>query len=216
MAEFYLPRLLPEEMEEAYAGLDKAHPNPTELFRDIFMGPDTPEQHKSNVEGFQMLMTKLPQLYCVKITEKSTRKIVAASMWSINMTVVPDPGFDRPRPWLNDDKEKLERVIRVMNSTISIRKKWYTKPHIQIMLFYTHPDFQRRGAGSMMMNWGCTLADHLYLPLWVEGSTEGRKLYEKFGCVLREANPDMGDFLEREARPLQIEGGTPAKVADSA
>lgn len=33
----------------------------------------------------------------------------------------------------------------------------------------------------MMMQWGCDLADQLFLPAWVEASVEGRVLYLKFG-----------------------------------
>lgn len=33
----------------------------------------------------------------------------------------------------------------------------------------------------MMMEWGCDLADQLFLPAWVEASPEGRALYLKYG-----------------------------------
>ena len=46
---------------------------------------------------------------------------------------------------------------------------------------FTHPDFQKRGAGGMMMQWGCDLADQLFLPAWVEASPAGRFLYTKYG-----------------------------------
>lgn len=49
---------------------------------------------------------------------------------------------------------------------------------------FLHPSYQRQGAGKLMMDWGCGLADHLGLPAWVEASPEGRGLYEKKGFKL--------------------------------
>jgi hypothetical protein len=34
-----------------------------------------------------------------------------------------------------------------------------------------------------MVDWGCKLADHLSLPMWVEASPTGRLLYQRCGFV---------------------------------
>lgn len=56
------------------------------------------------------------------------------------------------------------------------------RPHMMIAMFGTHPDHQRRGAGKMLMEWGCKEADKLRLEIYVEASSMGKGLYEKFGC----------------------------------
>lgn len=47
----------------------------------------------------------------------------------------------------------------------------------------THPDYQGRGAGSMLVKWGCDLADASGLSVYVDASKEGAELYAKFGFV---------------------------------
>jgi GNAT superfamily N-acetyltransferase len=56
------------------------------------------------------------------------------------------------------------------------------RPHMMISMFGTHPDHQRRGAGKMLMEWGCQEADRRGLEIYVEASSMGKGLYEKFGC----------------------------------
>lgn len=47
----------------------------------------------------------------------------------------------------------------------------------------THPDYQRRGAGSMLVKWGCDLADKDGVAAFVNASKEGAALYKKYGFV---------------------------------
>ncbi|KAK1688496.1 hypothetical protein BDP55DRAFT_726397 [Colletotrichum godetiae] len=47
----------------------------------------------------------------------------------------------------------------------------------------THPDYQRRGAASMLLAWGCALADEDGVAAYVDASKAGAPLYERFGFV---------------------------------
>lgn len=47
----------------------------------------------------------------------------------------------------------------------------------------THPDYQRRGAGSLLVKWGCDLADTQGVQAYVDASKDGAPLYAKFGFV---------------------------------
>lgn len=47
----------------------------------------------------------------------------------------------------------------------------------------THPDYQRRGAGSMLVQWGCDLADKDGVAAYVDASKEGASLYQRHGFV---------------------------------
>ncbi|GLI74783.1 hypothetical protein PoHVEF18_003031 [Penicillium ochrochloron] len=47
----------------------------------------------------------------------------------------------------------------------------------------THPDYRKRGAGSMLVQWGCDLADREGVAAYVDASKAGAPLYEKFGFV---------------------------------
>ena len=63
----------------------------------------------------------------------------------------------------------------------------------------THPDYQGRGAGSMLVKWGCDLADEHGVAAYVDASKAGAKLYQKFGFV-DESEPDAGDVASMARR----------------
>ena len=45
----------------------------------------------------------------------------------------------------------------------------------------TDPKHQHRGAGAMLVQWGCDVADELGLECYLEASDAGRRLYQKKG-----------------------------------
>ena len=51
-------------------------------------------------------------------------------------------------------------------------------PHVDVEILATDPDYQRMGAGRMLLDAVCAQADRLGLPGYLEGSEEGKKLYE--------------------------------------
>jgi GNAT superfamily N-acetyltransferase len=84
----------------------------------------------------------------------------------------------------------------------------------------THPDHERRGAGSMLMKWGIDIADNLGMKAFVQGSRVGKQLYESHGFVDSEGwitvpvterhknRPAVGWFnLERPAKTSKIAVG---------
>lgn len=61
-----------------------------------------------------------------------------------------------------------------------------------LKLLHTHPDHQKRGAGSMLLRWGASEADRLGLESYLEASPEGKPLYAK--CGFRELETLVTDF----------------------
>ncbi|TGO43647.1 hypothetical protein BOTNAR_1564g00020 [Botryotinia narcissicola] len=51
------------------------------------------------------------------------------------------------------------------------------RPHL-------HPEHRREGAGGLMMQWGCKLADEKGLEAFVESTDDGRELYKAHGFVI--------------------------------
>ena len=45
----------------------------------------------------------------------------------------------------------------------------------------TDPPHQRRGAGAMLVQWGCEIADELGLECYLEASDAGYRLYKSKG-----------------------------------
>ena len=50
-------------------------------------------------------------------------------------------------------------------------------------LLEVHPDYQRKGAGKMLVEWGVDAADRLGLPCWLQATPQGHGLYRKYGFV---------------------------------
>ncbi|KAK7437759.1 acetyltransferase [Colletotrichum acutatum] len=63
----------------------------------------------------------------------------------------------------------------------------------------THPDYQRRGAASMLLKWGCALADEDGVAAYVDASKTGKGLYERFGFVDEslEGDGDVASMVRR-------------------
>ena len=60
---------------------------------------------------------------------------------------------------------------------------------IQVLnILFTHPDFRRKGVGSLIINWGIEQADRLGLECFFEATREGKPCYERFGFKVVEEN----------------------------
>lgn len=55
----------------------------------------------------------------------------------------------------------------------------------------TRPEHKRRGAGSMLVQWGCDIADKDGVPAYIDASKAGAPLYKKFGFEDKN-EPGMG------------------------
>lgn len=54
---------------------------------------------------------------------------------------------------------------------------------VDLDMLATHPDYRRRGAGSMLIQWGCDVADREGSGAYIDASKAGAPLYAKHGFV---------------------------------
>ena len=73
---------------------------------------------------------------------------------------------------------------------MSGRKHWYLE------LLATRPEWQGKGAGGLMLDWGCARADGDGVETYLESSPAGKRLYEKKGFK----------ELDRLVVPSKVEG----------
>ncbi|KAI0378769.1 acyl-CoA N-acyltransferase [Hypomontagnella monticulosa] len=150
------------------------------VIRELFMGckseADLPLITAKNLRDRE----RDPHDIWIKVVDSTTGKIVAASNWKVFLNSgAPNESDEVPPEWL--EGEVLEKASKIMGVWNEARRKENPGPHIHLHICFTDPDYRRQGLGSMMMQWGCDLADQLFLPGWIEASSEGNFLYKKFG-----------------------------------
>ena len=89
--------------------------------------------------------------------------------------------------------------IDVMREVLAGMSVWY------LSMLVVRKDVQRRGVGGMMMRYGCEKADEVGWKCAVNGSAEGKGLYEKHGFRTVRRN-DYGDGIVAHAMLRDVNG----------
>jgi len=87
--------------------------------------------------------------------------------------------------YLETEQERADAAV-LMEDFLSRRRRECTEGHVLCFILCTDKEYQRKGCGRMMMQWGNDVADALMLPCWIEASLEGEWLYRKMGYEGRE------------------------------
>ena len=106
------------------------------FIRDVFMGPDTPSNQARLASYYQSILHTNPADVWIKVTEKSTGKIVGASNWRVHMGAVPEhEEEDLGWEWLQGDEEKMGKVKEVIGGIAETRRKLFTEPYCREFRF---------------------------------------------------------------------------------
>ncbi|KAK8069701.1 acyl-CoA N-acyltransferase [Apiospora phragmitis] len=132
-------------------------------------------------------------------------KLAAASNWRVYLNgAAARASDDAPMPWLTErgDTEALAKAQSVIDEMNAARKAANPDGFLHLHICFTHPEYRRKGAGSLMLQWGCDLADQLALPGWIEASVEGNFLYKVHGFYdvgkLKDQGAMSGTFMKRD------------------
>ncbi|OQE21959.1 hypothetical protein PENSTE_c011G03323 [Penicillium steckii] len=157
--------------------------------------PDTPNMRKWFADYNALDFATKPYQYFIKVVdpeildEQGFPRILAYAKWDTAMPNIRGPRFP---PW--DLETPGELATNVFDSLNGNRDRVMGDlKHYYLDMLCTHPDFERRGAGSMLVKWGCDLADKDGVAAYVDASKSGAPLYEKFGFVDRSL-PGQGDI----------------------
>lgn len=78
-------------------------------------------------------------------------------------------------------------------------KLWLDERYIYCHVVAVHPDYQKKGIGKLLVDYGLNVARQAGLPVYVESSRDGMRLYE--GCGFRKL---------REQPKSKVDGGDTA------
>ncbi|KAK3687730.1 hypothetical protein B0T22DRAFT_405620 [Podospora appendiculata] len=171
----------------------EAHENPPQRFFHAFfpiLGAGNAEAREDAIAEcaarLKLWHAHDPTSTWKKVVDTETGQIAAASLWNIYRE---NPFAGPPAPlevdWFPDDGSRAfaQQFIPAHSAP---RARVGQRPHVYLFMLFTHPDYRRRGAGQLCMDWGKGQADTLGLEMFLESTPYGRPLYEKNGFVLIE------------------------------
>jgi GNAT superfamily N-acetyltransferase len=168
-------------------------------------GPNTPESRQKAGERLLNQMRNDPSLHTIKCvrTDPTTKEdsIVGFCEWFIYDKERPEREWRKEHTlldcmWIEDDVEREKvrgYVLPVFEARMRIMEG---RPYALLMYICVDPDWQRQGAGGMLVKWGTGRADELAIECILESSPFGYGLYRKCG------------FEDEEQLAVTIEGTT--------
>ncbi|SPO04577.1 uncharacterized protein DNG_07262 [Cephalotrichum gorgonifer] len=163
--------------------------------------PDTPGVRKWWDDANRGDLLNKPFQRYVKVVDpesvdaRGRARIAAYAKWDLAM---PEERGARYPPWHGDMPGEVCDAFFVREEA-ERRRVMGDRRHYYLDTLGTHPDYQRRGAGSMLIKWGCDLADEHGVAAYVDATKAGAPLYAKFGFI-DESEPDAGEIASMARR----------------
>ncbi|KAJ5514949.1 hypothetical protein N7463_004501 [Penicillium fimorum] len=165
----------------------------TELWFTVFSNPgmrklfpDTPGTREWFTKANHTDMLTKPYQKYIKIIDPNTKdaqgqaRIVAYAKWDLAM---PEERGARFPPWHGDmPGQDCDGFFGAVTYCVTVP---LLTPWIDLDMLGTHPDYRCRGAGSMLVRWGCEIADREAVGAYIDASKAGALLYAKHGFVDR-------------------------------
>lgn len=115
----------------------------------------------------------------MKCVDLDSGKIVGMALWDIYLT---PSTWEKPEiSWLQGrEKQRAEELISPLWE--AREKLWLSEKYIYCHVVAVHPEHQRKGVGQTLMEYGIGVSRQTRLPMYIESSKDGIRLYEKLGC----------------------------------
>ncbi|KAB8262343.1 acyl-CoA N-acyltransferase [Aspergillus pseudonomiae] len=161
--------------------------------------PDTPGVRTWwNEAHYHDLMNRPYQKYIKIVDAAHPSDIMAYAKWDLQ----PDECGERFPPWHPESNAELCTQYFGGNEN-QRRNLMQGRKHYYLDMLCTDPQHQRRGAASLLVQWGCDLADRNGAAIYIASSDQGIGLYRKFGFKLlegRDDTPEGANPMVREPR----------------
>lgn len=120
-----------------------------------------------------------------------------------------DAGLTVPEPYEESEPGAWKALFTLFNQ--NKRDILGTKPYYVLDTLVTHPDHHRKGAGGLLVQWGCNKADEKGVVAYLEASEMGKPLYERYGFQpVKTVSVDLKDFGGDEIMNFIVSGITHA------
>jgi len=139
-----------------------------------------------------------PTSHWVTVTDTDSGKMVGAACWHVYESNPYATESDEECDWYAKGEDR-DMANMLMGQFLTPRMTYMTKPHIFLDICFVHPDYRRRGAGRLLMDWGVNKADELGYETYIDATVEGKPLYDVYGFI----SADKHDFDVSEANPSQ-------------
>jgi len=143
----------------------------------------------------------------LKVTDSELNgQMIAAASWQFQLEE-KKPTVSGISAAVEVEGEKKPSLPTLMSEMARISTEFNdefvgTRPHASLALLVTDPKHQGRGAGSMLVKWGCDRADELGLMCRLVASKAGYHLYTQNGFQLvKESGLDLRPFGVDEIEP---------------
>ena len=163
------------------------------MVNDITMAGDT---RREVIEKWLREGLHDPQMSWLKVIDTDLNgEMVAIAVWRFELASGPDAKKAEPDEATNKDElTDLDRAWEDFGRPFEAEFVG-ERPHGSLILCQTHPMHQRRGAGRMLLGWGCDYADERGLMCVLQASWLGLRLYESFGfVVVKQGSLDLLPF----------------------
>ncbi|KAL2005066.1 hypothetical protein VTN00DRAFT_2916 [Thermoascus crustaceus] len=140
--------------------------------------PDTPAVRRWWEDANENDLLNNPfRVYLKVVDTAADNRLVAYGKWVLSM---PDEDGSRFPAWPADcDAKKNDdffgALARERERLLGGTKNYY------LDMLAVHPDYQGKGAGSLIVKWGCDRGDQDGVALYIDATPAGARLYEKFG-----------------------------------
>jgi GNAT superfamily N-acetyltransferase len=117
--------------------------------------------------------------YTFKCVDGETGEIAGMALYDIYLT--PSKWRRGEISWLSG--EERERADALITPLWDARENlWLDERYIYCHVMAVHPKYQRKGVGQLLMEYVIGIAQQVELPIYIESSEEGTRLYEKMAC----------------------------------
>jgi predicted N-acetyltransferase YhbS len=131
----------------------------------------------------------------LKCVDTSTNEMIAGARWRYVAPKTPgatertweevEAAFaERLQPYDETEPEMLDALLDLFNQ--HKRAALGNRPYFCLDTLATLPQHERRGAGSMLVRWGCDKADEQGVQAYLEASPMGAPMYARHGFVAME------------------------------